>query len=176
MLLSANTSDDIMEDINKYEAVTDYVTDVNSTPQHTVFMEKFRELPSNKLVNGPDTKHFNLVICPDTIRTKPVIGGDNKHSRLVIGPDTTHSKLVIGPDTSFSRLVIGPDTRCSNCSTCVTSLWRKSVSGSTVCNACGLYYKIHGQDRPRHLRKDVVRGRRRKQGGQGKRRNNTLGK
>ena len=159
MLLSANTSDDIMEDINKYEAVTDYVTDVNSTSQHSsddpLFMSRLRDLPFNKLVNVPDTK------C----------------SKLVIGPDTTHSKLVIGADTThFTKLVIGPDTRCSNCSTCVTSLWRKSVSGSAVCNACGLYYKIHGQNRPAHLRKDVVRGRRRKQGGQGgKRRTNTLG-
>ena len=159
MLLSANTLDDIMEDINKYEAVTDYVTDVNSTSQHSsddpLFMSRLRDLPSNKLVNVPDTK------C----------------SKLVIGPDTSCSKLVIGPGTSCSKLVIGSATTCSNCSTSVTSLWRKSVSGSAVCNACGLYYKMHGQNRPAHLRKDVVRGRRRKQGSQGwRRRNNTLGK
>lgn len=37
---------------------------------------------------------------------------------------------------------------CSNCSAKDTPLWRRLASGETVCNACGLYYKLHGAHRP----------------------------
>ena len=35
-------------------------------------------------------------------------------------------------------------TMCDNCKTTETSLWRKSLAGIAVCNACGLYEKLHG--------------------------------
>lgn len=33
---------------------------------------------------------------------------------------------------------------CSNCSTTTTTLWRRNNQGEPVCNACGLYFKLHG--------------------------------
>ncbi|KAK6167789.1 hypothetical protein SNE40_021734 [Patella caerulea] len=33
---------------------------------------------------------------------------------------------------------------CSNCHTSTTTLWRRNNEGEPVCNACGLYYKLHG--------------------------------
>lgn len=37
---------------------------------------------------------------------------------------------------------------CSNCSATETPLWRRiNNSGETVCNACGLYFKLHGAHR-----------------------------
>lgn len=38
-------------------------------------------------------------------------------------------------------------TQCTNCQTTTTTLWRRNASGDPVCNACGLYYKLH-QVRP----------------------------
>ncbi|KAI5986005.1 GATA zinc finger-domain-containing protein, partial [Pisolithus marmoratus] len=38
--------------------------------------------------------------------------------------------------------------QCYNCHTTATPLWRKDDEGKTVCNACGLYYKLHGSARP----------------------------
>ena len=39
--------------------------------------------------------------------------------------------------------IVKPDSVCSNCSTQLTSIWRKGEDGKPVCNACGLYYKLH---------------------------------
>lgn len=57
---------------------------------------------------------------------------------------------------------------CSNCRTTVTTLWRRSPDGSPVCNACGLYQKLHGVARPPTMKKDSIQTRKRKPKGQGK--------
>eukprot|EP00873_Tetraselmis_striata_P011644 jgi/Tetstr1/431908/TSEL_021397.t1 len=52
-----------------------------------------------------------------------------------------------------SPVVHGPDTRCANCNTDKTPLWRKDkVSGLVMCNACGIYLKTHGVNRPLNAR------------------------
>lgn len=33
---------------------------------------------------------------------------------------------------------------CTNCQTTTTTLWRRNAEGEPVCNACGLYMKLHG--------------------------------
>ncbi|CAG5102970.1 Oidioi.mRNA.OKI2018_I69.chr1.g553.t1.cds [Oikopleura dioica] len=45
-------------------------------------------------------------------------------------------------------------TICDNCKTTETSLWRKNSAGIAVCNACGLYEKLHGTPRPLTMKKD----------------------
>ncbi|KAH9956082.1 hypothetical protein BC827DRAFT_1347168 [Russula dissimulans] len=49
--------------------------------------------------------------------------------------------------------------QCYNCHTTATPLWRKDDEGKTVCNACGLYYKLHGCARPISMKSDVIRKR-----------------
>ncbi|KAH3662231.1 hypothetical protein OGAPHI_005479 [Ogataea philodendri] len=48
---------------------------------------------------------------------------------------------------------------CTNCGTTVTPLWRRDEAGNTICNACGLYYKLHGAHRPVKLKKSTIRRR-----------------
>ncbi|KAK0552827.1 hypothetical protein OC845_001495 [Tilletia horrida] len=53
----------------------------------------------------------------------------------------------------------GPETSCSNCGTSTTPLWRKDREGNTVCNACGLFMKLHGSARPVKMRADIIKKR-----------------
>lgn len=55
-----------------------------------------------------------------------------------------------------------PGIRCSNCDTQTTSLWRRNPAGESVCNACGLYQKLHNINRPLSMKKEVIQTRKRK--------------
>ncbi|KAM4842672.1 transcription factor GATA-5 [Thomomys bottae] len=51
---------------------------------------------------------------------------------------------------------------CSNCHTATTTLWRRNAEGEPVCNACGLYMKLHGVPRPLAMKKESIQTRKRK--------------
>ncbi|XP_037026169.1 GATA-binding factor C isoform X3 [Bradysia coprophila] len=53
-------------------------------------------------------------------------------------------------------------TSCANCKTTTTTLWRRNQSGEPVCNACGLYYKLHNVNRPLTMKKEGIQTRNRK--------------
>lgn len=49
---------------------------------------------------------------------------------------------------------------CAHCNTDTTSLWRR-VEDRLMCNACALYLKLHGANRPLHLNTGVIKRRNR---------------
>ncbi|KAG1941820.1 transcription factor GATA-4 [Pimephales promelas] len=51
---------------------------------------------------------------------------------------------------------------CTNCQTSTTTLWRRNAEGEPVCNACGLYMKLHGVPRPLAMKKEGIQTRKRK--------------
>jgi len=57
-----------------------------------------------------------------------------------------------------------PPTSCTNCQTTNTPLWRRDPEGQPLCNACGLFFKLHGVVRPLSLKTDVIKKRNRASG------------
>ncbi len=58
----------------------------------------------------------------------------------------------------------GAPTTCTNCFTQTTPLWRRNPEGAPLCNACGLFLKLHGVVRPLSLKTDVIKKRNRGSG------------
>lgn len=58
----------------------------------------------------------------------------------------------------------GAPTTCTNCFTQTTPLWRRNPEGQPLCNACGLFLKLHGVVRPLSLKTDVIKKRNRGSG------------
>ncbi|KAG0166876.1 putative electron transfer flavoprotein subunit [Apophysomyces sp. BC1034] len=50
---------------------------------------------------------------------------------------------------------------CANCRTSTTPLWRRDEANNTICNACGLYYKLHNVHRPVSMKRSVIKRRKR---------------
>ncbi|KAJ7108340.1 hypothetical protein C8R44DRAFT_885087 [Mycena epipterygia] len=57
------------------------------------------------------------------------------------------------PDEEYT----GP--KCSHCNTRQTSVWRRSKTGAQVCNACGVYARLRGKERPLSLRRNKIKPR-----------------
>ncbi|XP_037535211.1 GATA binding protein 1a [Nematolebias whitei] len=62
------------------------------------------------------------------------------------------------------RLIVSKraGTVCANCHTSTTTLWRRNTNGEPVCNACGLYFKLHNVNRPLTMKKEGIQTRNRK--------------
>ncbi|KAF9169335.1 putative electron transfer flavoprotein subunit [Mortierella sp. AD011] len=73
--------------------------------------------------------------------------------------DASNSSL----GSSSSSTVVRPT--CTNCKTTMTPLWRKDDAGEVLCNACGLYYKLHRVHRPISLKRNIIRRRSRYESG-----------
>ncbi|XP_026189425.1 erythroid transcription factor [Mastacembelus armatus] len=72
-----------------------------------------------------------------------------------------NNRPLLGPKR---RVAATPRTgsQCVNCETVTTTLWRRNAAGEPVCNACGLYYKLHRVNRPLTMKKEGIQTRNRK--------------
>ncbi|CAG8983867.1 hypothetical protein HYALB_00005505 [Hymenoscyphus albidus] len=85
----------------------------------------------------------------------PQLRGFNVGPSVNMGFPTSSPSATSGGGQSNS-----PPT-CQNCTTSTTPLWRRDEIGSVLCNACGLFLKLHGRPRPISLKTDVIKSRNR---------------
>ncbi|KAJ7574767.1 hypothetical protein C8J56DRAFT_748671, partial [Mycena floridula] len=62
-------------------------------------------------------------------------------------------------DDSSHQSNDGTGPECSHCHTHNTSEWRWSKTGDQLCNACGVYVRLKGRDRPLSLKRNKIKPR-----------------
>lgn len=103
---------------------------------------------------------------PRTTST-PALSGHPNHNDMTSPPESGFSSRAPsrpsspGPKSTDAN---GAPTTCTNCFTQTTPLWRRNPEGQPLCNACGLFLKLHGVVRPLSLKTDVIKKRNRGSG------------
>lgn len=105
----------------------------NKDPSTDPINDEFDYVAHIKKISQEEYHHQPLV-------TKPI---SNNHSLLTTSFPNPQVNLLETNTDKFSKPI-----SCSNCSTTSTPLWRRSSNGDILCNACGLFYKLHGVIRP----------------------------
>ncbi|KAJ2163196.1 GATA type transcriptional activator of nitrogen-regulated proteins [Coemansia sp. RSA 552] len=63
--------------------------------------------------------------------------------------------------TPKQQISLGITPRCFNCNAENTPLWRRDPADNIICNACGLYYKLHNVARPVSMKRAAIKRRNR---------------
>lgn len=72
----------------------------------------------------------------------------NEDQDITLSPPKSIKSSPINQSISENSTINKKFLQCTNCQTKTTPLWRKSNNGDLLCNACGLFYKLHGILRP----------------------------
>ncbi|RCI03197.1 hypothetical protein CU098_011728 [Rhizopus stolonifer] len=83
----------------------------------------------------------------------------NKRGKHTVPKRRRHTDASTYPSLKSSHS--NNTTHCTNCKTGNTPLWRRNPQGQPLCNACGLFLKLHGTVRPLSLKTDVIKKRNR---------------
>ena len=104
---------------------------------------------------------------PRTTST-PTLSNHNIHASQTSSPHESGFSSTVpsrpGSPSGKSSDLNGVPTTCTNCYTQTTPLWRRNPEGHPLCNACGLFLKLHGVVRPLSLKTDVIKKRNRGSG------------
>ncbi|GMT04278.1 hypothetical protein PENTCL1PPCAC_26452 [Pristionchus entomophagus] len=138
--------------LNRNILCTDCIANTNTSASSTSNPIPSIEIPS---IQGYSSDSPSLPSA--TISSKP---SSLTPSRV---PISTQSKknpnngMVHHPSSSSSGISSGQKRQglvCSNCNGTNTTLWRRNAEGDPVCNACGLYFKLHNVNRPATMKKE----------------------
>uniref|UniRef100_A0AC35THV5 GATA-type domain-containing protein n=1 Tax=Rhabditophanes sp. KR3021 TaxID=114890 RepID=A0AC35THV5_9BILA len=127
-------------------------------PSQTIYQTNFAECvscgkPVDHLISGNDDNSSDQ-FCKDCAGQNQ--GTAQHHVSNIITPqhNNTHSEdngempRRAAPKKNVQASQKRQDMKCSNCNGSNTTLWRRNSEGLPVCNACGLYFKLHNISRP----------------------------
>ncbi|CAO3654563.1 unnamed protein product [Mucor hiemalis] len=144
-----------------------------TTPEpfdHTVMTNLHLSSANGSVTSSPHSMSSSDFHSPEDID----LGGEdygaikskikNSHKRSKTATNNVASRQQHQSKTSSTTDNNGQKTQCSNCHTTTTPLWRRDPQGHPLCNACGLFLKLHGAVRPLSLKTDVIKKRNRGNG------------
>ncbi|KAI8354078.1 hypothetical protein BD560DRAFT_357540 [Blakeslea trispora] len=131
--------------------------------------------PNQKKSNGPihsSPSEGKTPVCSNCCTTSTPLWRRSANDELLCNACGLYLKLHNAPRPKYLKPqssrkdVRGEDEGlsqplCSNCGTSTTPLWRRDVDGSPLCNACGLYLKLHHEKRPLSMKTDNIKKRQR---------------
>nr|CAI5833000.1 unnamed protein product [Callosobruchus analis] len=107
----------------------------------TLPLQRLRPLPQDER-NEPATGQA----ASQTVAAEPAHGGvPEYYKNYYAGYNGVRTPAHTSEEKSNRRLSASrrAGLTCTNCQTNTTTLWRRNQVGEPVCNACGLYYKLH---------------------------------
>lgn len=123
-----------------------------STPNAALMGQRNSMFEQQMAQSNPNTPpEGNMSGFSSVAPSRPSSPGGSKH-----GSSTNLAGATLGEN--------GVPTTCTNCFTQTTPLWRRNPEGHPLCNACGLFLKLHGVVRPLSLKTDVIKKRNRGSG------------
>lgn len=128
----------------------------NSVPvSMNLQMSQIRPIPSAPQNSSQQTQHFPT---PQSQPSSPHLTSSSQPaSRTASRPGSPGRNSSKQPPPGAD----GQAPTCTNCHTQTTPLWRRNPDGQPLCNACGLFLKLHGVVRPLSLKTDVIKKRNR---------------
>ena len=100
--------------------------------------------------------HFALHLDSDLFDNFTQDCDDIQHETCQIqDQDDVLAELILSIHVMLERDAIPLKKKqvCAHCQTSNTPVWRRDDTNNTVCNACGLYYKMHKTRRPEKKRR-----------------------
>lgn len=121
-----------------------------------------KKAPKSKVTVSPKGKNSNGFTANAGANVSPAGGheGATDPTSATAGPSAPAATATSGKKDFGSD---GNPVSCTNCHTKTTPLWRRNPDGKPLCNACGLFLKLHGVVRPLSLKTDVIKKRQRGQ-------------